>query len=398
MSASRMNLGAAGEYRWLRAAGIGLLALTLLGTIGCRTPRLAGENFPADRPAYVSAAARTMAAEAANHPASGPPAHRLILIGDSGDPLPDDPTLAALGKVGDQTPEHTTVVFLGDNLYPSGLQDDDRERGEAVLRQQLSATRATKIFVPGNHDWGMTDPTPEAVRNQGEFVASWSESPALQLPKNGCPGPAVHTLLASDGPASPAVQLVLLDTEWWLVPPERRPTCDGIDGEADVVRELEETLAQLGDALVVVASHHPLRTGGPHGGFSRGWLADRVTAIVFALLGTLQDVDEPDYQRLVTSLSGALKSAPPLVYAAGHDHSLQLIEGQELADMLVVSGAGSHNMISTVTPIDGTLFAHAREGFVVLDFHREPGGTVPRIRVVETGVSDPVIEIEMRAH
>ena len=84
------------------------------------------------------------------------PVYRLILAGDAGSAIPNDPTLALLGKWGDADPKRTAVIYLGDNLYPAGLQEGDRPRGERVLRQQIEATSARKIFIPGNHDWGYT--------------------------------------------------------------------------------------------------------------------------------------------------------------------------------------------------------------------------------------------------
>src|SRR5882762_7776931 len=50
------------------------------------------------------------------------PVFRVILVGDGGAPLPEDPTLALVGKWGDELPGRTEVVFLGDNVYPAGLQ------------------------------------------------------------------------------------------------------------------------------------------------------------------------------------------------------------------------------------------------------------------------------------
>src|SRR5262245_12541189 len=80
------------------------------------------------------------------------PVYRLVLSGDGGEPRRDDPTLALLSEWGNAHPAHTAVVFLGDNLYPDGLQSSGsaRARGEAVLLQQLQATRAREVFIPGN--------------------------------------------------------------------------------------------------------------------------------------------------------------------------------------------------------------------------------------------------------
>ena len=49
----------------------------------------------------------------------------MLLIGDAGDSRDNAPTLEALGRWGNAHPGRTTVLFLGDNLYPQGLHEDD---------------------------------------------------------------------------------------------------------------------------------------------------------------------------------------------------------------------------------------------------------------------------------
>jgi hypothetical protein len=111
--------------------------------------------------------------------------------------------------------------------------------------------------------------------------------------------------------------------------------------------------------------------------------------------GSLEDLDDPDYREALEALEHSLAASPPLVYAGGHDHSLQLIRGREGAPLHVVSGAGSSSKVTTVTAVEGTLFAHAHPGFVVLDFQRGAAGDDVVLRIVETGVDAPVLEIDL---
>ena len=84
-----------------------------------------------------------------------------------GAPLSDDPTLALLRKWADELRERTEVVFLGDNVYPAGVQPSNPNAGD-VLLQQLRATRAAKLFVPGNHeDLGVTIARPLLTTSRG---------------------------------------------------------------------------------------------------------------------------------------------------------------------------------------------------------------------------------------
>ncbi|MDE0005029.1 MAG: hypothetical protein OXQ29_20250, partial [Rhodospirillaceae bacterium] len=91
----------------------------------------------------------------------------------------------------------------------------------------------------------------------------------------------------------------------------------------------------------------------------------------------------------------ALERHRPLVYAAGHDHSVQLFEGDEVARMHIVSGAGSTGKITRVTDLPDTIFAHAVPGFVVLDFVIRDGEEIPIVRVVRTGQETPVFQMRI---
>jgi hypothetical protein len=67
--------------------------------------------------------------------------HRLVLIGDAGDAdAKDEPALDALAARVAIAPWRTTVVFLGDNVYETGMPDRDparRHQVEEVLDQVL---------------------------------------------------------------------------------------------------------------------------------------------------------------------------------------------------------------------------------------------------------------------
>ena len=147
-----------------------------------------GPIYAADGPAWQAEGVSSGAAEIEL-------AHRVILIGDTGLFLEDDPTLAALGRWTDAAPS-SSVVFLGDNIYNEGLVEDDRERGEKVLTQLLQSTSSPKYFIPGNHDWGFSPKgmNSEAILNQQTFLDAWSASPTTFSPRDGCMGPVEHVL------------------------------------------------------------------------------------------------------------------------------------------------------------------------------------------------------------
>jgi hypothetical protein len=93
----------------------------------------------------------------------------------------------------------------------------------------------------------------------------------------------------------------------------------------------------------------------------------------------------------------ALAAAPPTIYAAGHDHNLQVLEGDGLADIQIVSGAGATIRVRDghVTDIEGTLFAHGHAGFMVVDFIRTESGEKALLHVIETDHPAPVFSLEI---
>jgi hypothetical protein len=80
-----------------------------------------------------------------------------------------------------------------------------------------------------------------------------------------------------------------------------------------------------------------------------------------------QDFPSDTYQAMIASIERGLEVAPPLVFAAGHDHGLQLIRGGGSPRFHVVSGAGSPANLTWAYPVEGTLFAAAEPGYVRLD-------------------------------
>src|SRR6185503_17202403 len=107
-----------------------------------------------------------------------------------------------------------------------------------------------------------------------------------------------------------------------------------------------------------------------------------------------QDFSGPGNAHFRTALTDAMaraadRHAPALVYAAGHDHSLQVFRSARGPRWTLVSGLGSSAKASAVRHGGSTLFAHsdrATPGFMELDFLT--GGEV-RLGVVEWSPSLP---------
>jgi hypothetical protein len=188
-----------------------------------------------------------------------------------------------------------------------------------------------------------------------------------------------------------AVRLVALDTEWWLhdgpKPVDRSTGCATSSG-VEVVDSLRAALRSAGRRAVVVIAHHPLESGGPHGGHF-GW-QDHVFPlrelkpwlwIPLPLLGSAypiaresginsQDVSSGAYRRMRTAFDSAFAGSPPLIYAAGHDHGLQVITGGGVR-YLLVSGAGIFGHRDRVIALDSTRFVRSASGFMRVEFLRD---------------------------
>lgn len=363
-----------------------LLLLVLLLS-ACTDAVLEGPNYPAEGPPWVASELVAPVPELRVR-------ERVILIGDAGLYLKNDPTLAALGRWSD-TAVPSTVLFLGDNIYDNGLVEKKRKKSERIISQQLGATNTLKVFIPGNHDWGM-DPAKQniqAILNQQSFIDQWPDGNARWLPRDGCLGPS--TLVLSNGQSdTPLVVLVLLDPTPFLTP-RLRDDCSQVQTDDEHFAALAAVLQQYREDYVIVASHYPMLTGGPHGGLSYGGIGDLIVSFFGWLYGGLGNTYEPAYAAWIERAEAIFRTSPPLVYAAGHDHNLQVLDAGDVAGVHVVSGSGAPKRVSTVTNIPETLFAHAAPGFVVLDFGQRENQEAVVLRVVENSFEAPVFEMEL---
>ncbi len=360
------------------------------------------------------------------------PAWQLLLIGDGGtDNRARTAVLAAASDYVESAPERTTIVWLGDNLYNRGLPADDetdaasvveRQRGERVLRAQmdLATAGARAYFVPGNHDWDHSGQRGLArVRAADRFIATGDAS--RQAPGKGCPGP-VWVDLPAASVDTPAVRVLLFDTEWLLTTKHTRgwAGCSwgllgagteyaGVDADpAQVYQRLTEGLREAEERglLAVVAGHHPIYTAGSHGGFfpADEWIFSprmlkKWAWIPIPALGPLlrriggatrgQDLWAGANKEMVSNLQATFAGYPPLLYAAGHEHDLQVFRDRgTLPTTYVVSGSASKS--TPTSRRDNTLFKSRDHGFMVLEASGSgTRGDGARLRVVavdeETG-------------
>lgn len=307
------------------------------------------------------------------------PIYSIFLIGDTKNPNEDDPLLKLFNDKLMDAGKKSAVVFLGDNVYPVGLPDDEhklRETAEEdllVLLKLVEEYEGRIVFIPGNHDWakGKSNGLMH-VKEQRDFIEDHLDRKKVFLPKKGRPGP-VDIELTED------IVLIIVDSQWWFH--EYEKNYDELEKEADLFLEIHALLKEHKNKKVIFATHHPLFSVGKHGGHFP------LTYNLFPLLelnkkmyiplpgfiytayrkffGHRQDLAHPQYKIFKHSLLGVFQEFPNIIYACGHDHSLQYVQNRNIHH--IVSGAGGEatHVARKKRKVD---FAYQHRGFVRLNF------------------------------
>ena len=343
---------------------------------------------------------------------------RIILIGDAGEPAEDkkEPVLIALEKNASEIKDSTLIIFLGDNIYLSGLpdtEDSDRKEYERRINDQVNVvinSEAKGIFIPGNHDWDRgSDKGWEQIRREGKFLNDKGLEKVSFLPLNGRPGPVVSNFGEN-------IKIIILDSQWWLqdegTRPEKKDSLCNFCKEDEIASALDSIIINSGNNFIVVAAHHPLSTNGPHGGHFT-WLdhifplrnLNEYLWIPLPIIGSLyplvrgsgissQDLPSSEYQSMKNIIENVISKYTGLVYASGHEHALQVIDGKN-ENIFLVSGAGIWGHIEeSLGEGDNTVFSGKYEGFMMIDFLSDGNKLLSVIKVInEQGESETVFSV-----
>lgn len=307
----------------------------------------------------------------------------IFLLGDAGAALTGrHPLLGALKadverwSAALRRDSAVTVAFLGDNVYPVGIRprtdpafpaDSARLWSQFDLVSDTAALRykTLGLFVTGNHDWGNSagdDGFDRVLLMQDQIQIARGLGPYVALlPPAGEPGP-VHRDLRRN------VRIAFIDTHWFLRerdPIHRDRFFDRLRAMIDGARNRE---------LVLIA-HHPFRSAGPHGAIVPGYHTLGIAYVMKKAGALVQDLNSPPYDDLRLGLRRTFSAGrkPPLIYAGGHDHSLQVQTGKEEYDprFSLVSGAGSK--VSSVQMGTGLVWAGEQPGYMMLVFRKDDG-------------------------
>ncbi|MGE8525668.1 metallophosphoesterase [Chryseobacterium rhizosphaerae] len=313
-------------------------------------------------------------------------AHQLLLIGNVGNTKnnQDQNTLDKLQNRLNNASHNSTLLFLGDNIYPQGMSDkDDKDYKQAKLQleNQLKITQNYKgktIVIPGNHDWknGV-----KGLEHQEKVVSKYLDNKKAFLPKNGCP---IDKVKLEDN-----ITLITIDSQWFLENWENNSKinthCD-IKSREDFFTQFEDLLNKNQNNLIVVALHHPLISKGIHAGYFswKDQLYPLGNQVPLPLIGTFinvfrstsgispQDINNAHYIALTSRIKSMVQNNTNVIFVSGHDHNLQYLEQKNLRQ--IISGAGSENGAAKVThPHD---FSFGGNGYAVLDINQDGSADV----------------------
>jgi len=286
--------------------------------------------------------------------------HSLYLIGDTGnDTIPSD----ALQLLAFETFNDTasSVLFLGDNCYPQGLNPNQSARKNAISQRKLSsqyellvAYRGNVSIIPGNHDWSNGKRSGrKAVQLQADFANAWFKENSIVKNKDagvfstspGLPGPTRISL-------SEQIDLIALDSQWWLQSNmfnsvEKLPNMNRKQTRKAALLKLDSMLAESNrnGHISIVAAHHPLYSNGKHVHVNEP-MRSIVNFTPFQLFGLLglnryfsQDLPQPRYKRYRKSIVEIIRKYPHVIYVSGHEHAMEYFDINNIR--CVVSGSGS---------------------------------------------------------
>ncbi|MFL5765517.1 MAG: metallophosphoesterase [Bacteroidia bacterium] len=305
----------------------------------------------------------------------------VYLVGDAGEDTTAGPALLRL-KEELNSHSKSTVLFLGDNVYPNGLKKGDRISEKHLLSQLqlLNDFPGQAYIVPGNHDWdGQKRTGLDRLKDEQDFVEAYMQtattvanrSAGSFFPKNGLPGPASVM-------ADPKLRLVLIDTQWFLqfykknVNGSKKKTISEFYARLDSLLSFSKAHGET----VIVAAHHPMYTNGQHSKSRQPWrfLINRTPFQLFGLLGLdrlySQDIDQPRYKKMRKKMLGIFSKYDNVIYVSGHDHNLQCF--REGSTRYIVSGAGSKlSHLQKKKRFDSVFQDDSRTGFIRLELKED---------------------------
>lgn len=314
--------------------------------------------------------------------------YSVFLVGDAGGATlnPRSEILLNLEKMLNETGKNGAVVFVGDNLYPDGLPSNEHAERDELEEKLIAQLETVKdfpgkiIFMPGNHDWASSgNEGLDYINRQEQFVEEYLDRGNTFLPDNGTPGPAQVTLTQIEDETGDTsdLNLIVLDTQWWLHSYEKRLPGDAEsedEAKAYARDELSRLVSENKGNEIIIGSHHPMETYGRHGGKFplKTHFLPPVGGSLYAayrkIRGYPQDVPHKTYSRMKNDILNASNEQKGIILAAGHEHSLQYIPFEYGGNAYYQIVSGSATKSSYVKKQDGPIHTFEEYGFGVLRY------------------------------
>ncbi|WP_425234682.1 metallophosphoesterase [Ulvibacterium sp.] len=291
-----------------------------------------------------------------NTPTNKQVSHTFYLIGDAGlSPMGDmNPALRMFKNRLDKADKNSTAIFLGDNIYPAGLPDpkDDAISYKTAANHMdaqlgtLQNYKGRPLFIPGNHDWyneGL-----EGLERQEDYIKEKLKQKDPFLPENGCP---LETIEISED-----LVVIVIDTKWYLTNWDKHPKmndkCD-IKSRDKFLLELADEIKDNRQRTTLIALHHPIFSYGPHGGqfsfrqqlypdngnFPLPFLGSLANLLRKTTGASMEDLQNKRYRELRNRITTLAQYSEKVIFASGHEHTLQYIVEKGLPQ--IVSGSGA---------------------------------------------------------
>jgi hypothetical protein len=306
-------------------------------------------------------------------------AHTFYLIGDAGNSTltENSPALNYLKKHIKGASKESTLLFLGDNVYETGIPKKKSKKYPLAKRRIEAQTDVAKefngnsIFIPGNHDWyhGL-----DGLKREEKLVEKALGKSSF-LPNNGCPLEKVDI--------SKDIVLIIVDTHWYLTNWDNHPTINDeceIKTRTKFLDEFEGLIKKARGKTTIIALHHPMFTNGSHGG--KYSLKSHLNPL--PVLGSIKnlirktsgltntDIENKKYNELRKRIITLSQENDKTIFVSGHDHNLQYIVQDNLPQ--IVSGSGSK---TTPTKLTGNAkFTYGEQGFAKLEVYKDGSSNV----------------------
>lgn len=323
--------------------------------------------------------------------------HTVYMTGDAGRIVPEEanPVLELLKKKLSSADKNTTMIFLGNQLYPNGMPPknagEERKIAEAQLNAQLSILddfKGCPLFIPGHRDWlkyGL-----KGVKRQEKYIEEYLDKNKNKdnddeedyfLPDEGCGDFEAIDLNDQLG-------IIAVDSEWYLHDWDKEPEInDGCEIKSLKVFDFnfQDQIRKYRNKNAIVVMHHPPYSNGTYGGkypakehifplttvnpnlYLPLPIVGSAAMFLRSVFGGKQELSNGNYAIMKESIVGSANKNGSYIFASAHDRSLQYFNQKK--QHFIVSGGGSSR-----TPAgkgNEVSFSYGAMGFSQLDFYED---------------------------